>query len=412
MATLRLANWRDGGQQMLSDLGRRLARPFTAHCQEGVQELAVRQFRRPQVAEILVKLGMLFGSLGISVLLSMWIVEQMDPNSKAKKEGEKARKTLMTRLGRTDVETDKYENMISKEAIDPASIDVTFEDIGGLLEEKQRLRDIVVLPFSRPELFSRGALLRAPKGVLLYGPPGTGKTMLAKAIAKETKAVFLNISLSTLQNKWFGESQKLVKAVFTLAWKVQPCIIFIDEIDSFLRERKDGEFEASNNMKSEFMALWDGIGTDQSSQVIVVGATNRPWAIDKAILRRMPRPFLIDLPDAKQRADIVRKVLSKEHVDPGFDYQDVAKQTQGYSGSDLKELCRASLMQPLRDLLEDEARLGPDAPKMELRALTAVDVIMAKEHVQPTAVEADEYLRRATGMDKAKFEKYLNGQSV
>ena len=97
------------------------------------------------------------------------------------------------------METNKYENMISREAVDPASIDVTFEDIGGLAEEKQRLKDIVVLPFSRPELFSRGALLRAPKGVLLYGPPGTGKTMLAKAIAKETKAVFLNISLSTLQ---------------------------------------------------------------------------------------------------------------------------------------------------------------------------------------------------------------------
>ena len=116
--------------------------------------------------------------------------------------------------------------------------------------------------------------------------------------------------------------------MFTLAWKLQPCIISIDEIDSFLRERKDGEFEASNNMKSEFMALWDGIGTDQSSQVIVVGATNRPWAIDKAILRRMPRPFLIDLPDARQREDIVRKVLSKEHVHPGFNYAEVAQQTK------------------------------------------------------------------------------------
>jgi SpoVK/Ycf46/Vps4 family AAA+-type ATPase len=133
--------------------------------------------------------------------------------------------------------------MIAKDAINPENIDVSFDDIGGLEEEKRRLREIVILPFVRPELFNRGKLLRPPKGVLLYGPPGTGKTMLVKAIAKETKAVFINVTLSSLQDKWFGESQKLVRAVFTLAWSLAPAIIFIDEIDSFLRERKDSEQE-------------------------------------------------------------------------------------------------------------------------------------------------------------------------
>jgi SpoVK/Ycf46/Vps4 family AAA+-type ATPase len=235
----------------------------------------------------LVKLGI---SIGVSLALTKWLVKMMepmiDPHYKQKKEAEKSRETLMQRLGHDNINTNHYEDLIAQEAVNPADIDVTFMDIGGLEEEKKRLRELVVLPFARPELFARGKLLRPPKGVLLYGPPGTGKTMLAKAIAKETKAVFLNISLSTLQDKWFGESQKLVRAVFTLAWKLQPAIIFIDEIDSFLRERKDSEQEVNTNMKSEFMALWDGMHTNAAAQVIVVGASNRPWAIDKAILRR------------------------------------------------------------------------------------------------------------------------------
>jgi ATPase family AAA domain-containing protein 1 len=179
----------------------------------------------------LVKLGI---SIGVSMALTKWLMKMMepmiDPHYKQKKEAEKSRETLMQRLGHDNINTNHYEDLIAQEAVNPAGIDVTFMDIGGLEEEEKRLRELVVLPFARPELFARGKLLRPPKGVLLYGPPGTGKTMLAKAIAKETKAVFLNISLSTLQDKWFGESQKLVRAVFTLAWKLQPAIVFIDEI--------------------------------------------------------------------------------------------------------------------------------------------------------------------------------------
>ena len=228
----------------------------------------------PQLWQMLIRIGI---SLGVTMYLTKWLVKLMepmiDPNYKQKKEAERMRKSLLLRLGRDDVETSDYEDQIAKEAVNPAEIDCTFDDIGGLDFEKKRLRELVILPFARPELFSRGKLLRPPKGVLLYGPPGTGKTMLAKAIAKETKAVFLNISLSTLQDKWFGESQKLVRAVFTLARKLQPAIIFIDEIDAFLRERSDSEYEGTINMKSEFMSLWDGMSTDQVAQVLVCCAS-------------------------------------------------------------------------------------------------------------------------------------------
>jgi len=360
---------------------------------------------------MLIKLGI---TLGVSVYLTKWLVTLMEPmidqNYKQKKNAEKSRQRLIKRLGCKDIETNEYEDMVALEAVNPADIECTFADIGGLDEQKKRLRELVVLPFARPELFKRGKLLRPPKGVLLYGPPGTGKTMLAKAIARETKAVFLNISLSTLQNKWFGESQKLVRAVFTLAWKLQPAIIFIDEIDSFLRERKDSEYEGTTNMKSEFMALWDGMQTDDLAQVIVVGASNRPWAIDKAILRRMPRPFLIDIPDCQQRKEILKKVLQHETV-ADLDYDFLASSTEGYSGSDLKELCRAALLAPVQDLMREEAEQGvvAEGDDVVLRPLRMDDIIEAKKMVSPTGEEASEYFAKATGMNKSDFDEFLAG---
>mmetsp|Transcript_23140 Transcript_23140/g.54999 ORF Transcript_23140/g.54999 Transcript_23140/m.54999 type:complete len:386 (-) Transcript_23140:63-1220(-) len=368
-------------------------------------------YRNPRVWEIVLKVGL---SLGVSLLLSKWLLSQMepliDPTYKTRKNREKSRKELMKRLGR-DFVTDEYEDAIAKDAINPESIDITFEDIGGLADEKKRLRELVVLPFSRPDLFSSGKLLRPPKGVLLYGPPGTGKTMLAKAIARETKAVFLNLNMSTLQDKWFGESQKLVKAVFTFAWKVQPAIVFIDEVDAFLRERKDGQYETSTNMQSEFMALWDGIGTNNNAQVVVVGATNRPWAIDKAILRRMPRHFLIDIPGLDQRREIVRKLLEEEKTEEGLDLTAIAAATEGYSGSDLKELCRAAMLAPVEDLMREEQRTNTKADSFQLRPLATTDILAARSLVTPTGQSAEEYLEKATGMTRDQFARYLSGQS-
>lgn len=169
-----------------------------------------------------------------------------------------------------------------------------FDSIGGLESIKQALYELVILPLKRPELFAYGKLLGPQKGVLLYGPPGTGKTMLAKAIAKESGAVFINVKVSNLMSKWFGDAQKLgkccplvcdslswlvsltnngyvclVAAVFSLAEKLQPAIIFIDEVDSFLGQRRATDNEAMANMKTEFMALWDGFTTDRELETLV-----------------------------------------------------------------------------------------------------------------------------------------------
>lgn len=190
-------------------------------------------------------------------------------------------------------------------------------EIGGLDPIIRSLRESVILPLNHPALFtSASGLLGAPKGVLLYGPPGCGKTMLAKALAKESGATFINMHVSTLTDKWFGESNKLVAALFSLAHKMQPAIIFIDEIDSFLRERRSNDHEITSMMKAEFMSMWDGLTTGEDTRIIVLGATNRPNDIDSAILRRMPKRFAIKLPSEEQRMNILKLVgvLTLVHV--------------------------------------------------------------------------------------------------
>jgi SpoVK/Ycf46/Vps4 family AAA+-type ATPase len=198
-------------------------------------------------------------------------------------------------------------------------------DIGGLEEVISSLQESVIFPLLRPDLFrSSSTLLSPPKGVLLHGPPGCGKTMLAKALAKESGATFINIAASVLMDKEYGESNKLVAAVFSLARKMEPSIFFIDEIDSFLRERSKDDNETTAMMKAEFIAyvvsslfsvtgtshlcrLWDGLLSD-SDRILILGATNRIRDIDPAALRRMPKQFNISLPNTTQREKILTKV--------------------------------------------------------------------------------------------------------
>lgn len=265
-----------------------------------------------------------------------------------------------------------------------------FNSIGGLESIKQALFELVILPLKRPQLFSHGKLLGPQKGVLLYGPPGTGKTMLAKAIAKESGAVFINVRISNLMSKWFGDAQKLVAAVFSLAHKLQPAIIFIDEVDSFLGQRRTTDHEALTNMKTEFMALWDGFTTDQNARVMVLAATNRPSELDEAILRRLPQAFEIGLPDRRERVEILKVILKDESVDEDIDFDHIAGLCDGYAGSDLLELCKKAAYFPIRDLLNDEKK-GKSSP--EPRPLSQSDLETVLNSSRKTSVAANEYTR-------------------
>ncbi|KAL2261261.1 hypothetical protein VTK26DRAFT_4501 [Humicola hyalothermophila] len=262
------------------------------------------------------------------------------------------------------LELNEYESQVALEVVAPEDIPVGFDDIGGLDDIIEELKESIIYPLTMPHLYRHGgALLAAPSGVLLYGPPGCGKTMLAKAVAHESGASFINLHISTLTEKWYGDSNKLVRAVFSLARKLQPAIIFIDEIDAVLGTRRSGEHEASGMVKAEFMTLWDGLTSTNAAgvpaRIVVLGATNRINDIDEAILRRMPKKFPVPLPGMRQRRRILQLVLGDTKRDPEhFDLDYIARVTAGMSGSDLKEACRDAAMVPLREYIRQHRASG------------------------------------------------------
>ncbi|XP_021680990.2 uncharacterized protein LOC110665265 isoform X2 [Hevea brasiliensis] len=287
----------------------------------------------------------------------------------------------------------EFEKRLLADVIPPSDIGVTFDDIGALENVKDTLKELVMLPLQRPELFCKGQLTKPCKGILLFGPPGTGKTMLAKAVATEAGANFINISMSSITSKWFGEGEKYVKAVFSLASKIVPSVVFVDEVDSMLGRRENpGEHEAMRKMKNEFMVNWDGLRTKDTERVLVLAATNRPFDLDEAVIRRLPRRLMVNLPDAPNRAKILKVVLAKEDLSPDVDFDAIASMTDGYSGSDLKNLCVTAAHHPIKEILEKEKKEcatalaeGKPAPALsgsaDIRPLNMDDFKYAHERV-------------------------------
>jgi len=265
---------------------------------------------------------------------------------------------------------------------------VSWDDIAGLERAKGSLKETVVYPFLRPDLFMG---LREPVlGMLLFGPPGTGKTMLARAVAAESKSTFFSISASSLTSKFMGESEKLVRALFQIAKALAPSIIFVDEIDSILTQRADsGEHEASRRIKNEFLVQWSDLqsaaagksNNEDVRRVLVLGATNLPWAIDEAARRRFVRRQYIPLPEPFTRRVHLEKLLShQKHGLTSADIDDLVTMTDGYSGSDLTALAKDAAMGPLRSLGDALLTTAPD----QIRPMNKSDFVESMKSIRPS----------------------------
>ncbi|KAK9324087.1 hypothetical protein V1517DRAFT_288121 [Lipomyces orientalis] len=229
---------------------------------------------------------------------------------------------------------DKREKTFFNQYIKPETINVTFDNVIAPPRTLDVIRDTVMFPLLMPDEFSYGVLAtNHTSGILLYGPSGTGKTLLVKALAKAGQTAILDVRPSDLQDKYVGEAEKNVSALFSLAKKLSPCIIFMDEVDSLMQNRgviRDRE------MINQFMAEWDGL---RSERIMVIGTTNRPFDLDDAVLRRFPRRVLVDLPTEKNREEIFRVHLNGETLDDTVTPAYLAKKTAYFSGSDIKNVC-------------------------------------------------------------------------
>ncbi|XP_016325576.1 spastin-like isoform X6 [Sinocyclocheilus anshuiensis] len=284
----------------------------------------------------------------------------------------------------------KLASLILNEIVDSGAA-VQFDDIAGQELAKQALQEIVILPALRPELFTG---LRAPaRGLLLFGPPGNGKTMLAKAVAMESNATFFNISAASLTSKYVGEGEKLVRALFAVARELQPSIIFIDEIDSLLCERREGEHDASRRLKTEFLIEFDGVQSGGDDRVLVMGATNRPQELDEAVLRRFAKRICVALPTEETRLKLLKNLLSKHrNTLPQKELSQLVRMTEGYSGSDLTSLAKDAALGPIRELRPEQVRNMPADKMRDICFSDFVDSLKRiKRSVSPQTL--DQYVR-------------------
>jgi transitional endoplasmic reticulum ATPase len=288
--------------------------------------------------------------------------------------------------------------------------DVHYEDIGGLDDAKQKIREMVELPIRYPELFDRLGV-EAPRGVLLYGSPGTGKTLLAKAVANESDANFISISGPELVSKFVGESEEKLREIFKAASEKAPTIIFMDEIDAIAPKREEATNEVERRMVSQLLTLMDGMS--KRGQVIIIGATNRPDAIDPALRRpgRFDREIEIGVPNRDARKQILQVHTRSMPLSKNVNIDELASMTHGYTGADLNALVKEAAMYTLRKIwpqIIDKQSVPTEI--LEKLSVDREDFIYALKSIQPSALR-EVFVERPNihwddvgGLDKVKEE--------
>lgn len=272
-------------------------------------------------------------------------------------------------------------------AIDPTIPRITYDDLGGLKNEVQKIREMVELPMRHPELFEKIGV-EAPKGVLLYGPPGTGKTLLAKAVAGETNAHFTSLSGPEIMGKYYGESEERIREIFKQAEENSPSIIFIDEIDSIAPKREEVTGEVEKRIVSQLLTLMDGMKS--RGKVVVIAATNRPDSLDPALRRpgRFDREIEIGIPDDEGRLQILNIHTRGMPLDEKVDLKQISKTTHGFVGADLEALAKESAMRSLRRVLPEidltEEKVSSDV--LQKIKVSSEDFREALKEVRPSAL--------------------------
>lgn len=234
--------------------------------------------------------------------------------------------------------TNHYENEIASHIVKSEDIVERLNDIGGLTRIKDDIRTHILLPLKYPHVFfSKNESLHPNKGILLCGPPGVGKTMIARAIAAEANVPFISLTLSVLENKYFGETSKLLAGAFSLARRIQPCILFFDEIDGLIRNRSDSDQSCVYSLKTELLTHMDGLTSKKNDAVFFIGCTNIFDSLDPAIRRRLSKVYKLELPDENERLEILKVITNADNIDVKTLHK-IAKSTDKMSGSDIMSL--------------------------------------------------------------------------